>query len=256
MVKSIIDLMSPLIAGQKRLSSGSEALYHYWQSRFQDWLDGRPATTKTGEAFLASLEVNSLKPNTVGCAARALRRMGLDVPAPSMEWGEPKYLELEEVKRLIEAAPSLLERTVLTITFGSACRISEVLNLELPDLELDAEVATVTRKGGRRERVALGKQGTTALREWLSHRQSRSKRVFMDYTYQDIYRMLKRTAKKAGIPDFTPHCLRHSRVRHLQEAGLDWPDISEICGHTKVETTIKIYGRRKAEQRGRLLVDF
>ena len=240
----------------KKLSPSSETLYLYWQSRFQDWLNGRSAATETGEAFLSFLEADGLRPNTVGCAARALRRIGLDVPAPSMEWGEPKYLELGDVKRLIGIAPSQLEKTVLTVTFGSACRISEVLNLELSDLELDNEVATVTRKGAKRERVALGKQATEALREWLSHRRSRSKRVFMDYTYQDIYRMLKRTGKKAGIPDFHPHLLRHSRVMHLHQAGLDWPDISEICGHTKVETTIKIYGRRKAEQRGKLLVDF
>lgn len=249
--------MNPLLTNQgKKLSTGSEALYAYWQGRFQDWLDGRPTTTETGEAFLASLEANGLKPNTRGCAARALRRMGLDVPAPSMEWGEPKYLELEEVKRLIDRAPSLLEKTILTVKYSSVARISEVLNLEVADLELDAGVATMTRKGGRRERVALGKQGTEALREWLAHRRSRSKRVFMDYTYQDIYRRLKKLAREVGIPDFTPHRLRHSRVMHLRKAGLEWEDISELAGHTKTETTIKIYGRRKAEERAKLLIDF
>ncbi|NVM21750.1 MAG: tyrosine-type recombinase/integrase [Desulfobacterales bacterium] len=240
----------------KKLSPGSEHLYTYWQGRFQDWLEGRSPSTALGEAFLVSLEAGGLKPNTVGCAARALRRMGLDVPVPSMEWGEPNYLELEEVKRLIDRAPSLLVKTIIIVIFSAVARISEVLNLEVQDLELDAGVATMTRKGGRRERVALGKQGTEALREWLAHRRSRSKRVFMDYTYQDIYRMLKKLAREVGIPDFTPHRLRHSRVRHLRQAGLDWEDISELAGHTKTETTIKIYGRRKAEERARLLVDF
>jgi len=240
----------------KKLSPGSETLYRYWQNRFQDWLNGRSAATETGEAFLSFLEASSLRPNTVGCAARALRRIGLDVPAPSMEWGEPKYLELDDVKRLIKTAPSLLEKTILTVTFGSACRISEVLNLELSDLELDNEVATVTRKGARRERVALGKQATEALREWLSHRRSKSKRVFMDYTYQDIYRMLKQTGKIAGIPDFAPHQLRHSRIRHLMNAGVPIEMVSEIAGHRRLDTTLKIYGRLRAEERGRYLVGF
>ena len=205
---------------------------------------------------MASLEADGLKRNTLGCAARALRRIGLPVPAPSIEMGEPKYLDIDQVKRLIDRAPSLLERTILIVTFSSAARISEVLNLELSDLELDVGVATMTRKGGRRERVALGKQGTEALREWLAKRQSRSKRVFMDYTYRDVYRMLKKLARQAGISDFTPHHLRHSRVMQLRQAGREWSDISEIAGHTKVETTIKIYGRRKAEERANLLVDF
>lgn len=240
----------------KKLSPGSETLYRYWQNRFQDWLNGRPATADTGEAFLTALEGDGLKRNTLGCAARALRRIGLAVPAPSIEMGEPKYHSLDQVHRLIDTAPSLLEQTIITVCFSSACRISEVLGLMVDDLELDAGVATVTRKGGRRERVALGRQGSEALTEWLAKRRSRSKRVFMDYTYQDIYRLLKQTAEKAGIPEFTPHRLRHSRVIHLRQAGLSWDDISEICGHTKSDTTRKIYGRYHAEERAKLLVDF
>ncbi|MBA7699231.1 Tyrosine recombinase XerD [subsurface metagenome] len=240
----------------KNLSPGSETLYRYWQGRFQDWLNGRPATVETGEAFLTALEGDGLKRNTLGCAARALRRIGLAVPAPSIEMGEPKYHSLDQVRRLIDTAPSLLEQTLITVCFSSACRISEVLGLMVDDLELDAGVATVTRKGGRRERVALGRQGTEALREWLAQRRSNSKRVFMDYTYQDIYRLFKALGKKAGIPEFTPHRLRHSRVMHLRQAGLQWDDISEICGHTKSDTTRKIYGRYYAEERAKLLVEF
>ena len=78
----------------------------------------------------------------------------------------------------------------------------------------------------------------------------------MDYTYHDLYPRLRRLAKEVGIPGFHPHLLRHSRVMHLRKAGRDWADISEVCGHTKVETTVKIYGRRKAEERAALLVDF
>jgi len=232
----------------EKLSQGSEKLYSYWQGRFRDWLDGRPATVENGEGFLTSLEAAGLKRNTIGCAARALRRLGLDVPAPSIEMGEPRYLEVGEVKRLIDKAPDLLQKTVLTVTFGSGCRINEVLNLELSDLELDTGVATVTRKGNRRERVTLSKEGTEALKEWLAKRRSRSKRVFMDYTYHDIWAMLKKTAKKAGIPDFTPHRLRHSRAVQMLEEGVPERIVSQVLGHSKLDTTLKIYGRLRPER--------
>jgi integrase len=78
----------------------------------------------------------------------------------------------------------------------------------------------------------------------------------MDYTYHDLYPRLRKLGQQAGVPGFHPHLLRHSRVMHLRGAGRDWADISEVCGHTKVETTMKIYGRRKAEERSALLVDF
>jgi integrase/recombinase XerD len=189
-------------------------------------------------------------------AGRALRRkFNILVPVPSIEMLEPHYLSVDQVRKVIDTAPTLLEKTILIVIFSSACRISEILNLTKDDLELDKGVVTVTRKGGRRERVALGPQGTEALQIWLKQRKSKSRRVFMDFSYNNIYYRLKLIAEKAGIP-FTAHWLRHSRVRHLRDSGLDWPDISEICGHTRGETTIKIYGRRRAEERGELLVDF
>ncbi len=244
------------MAALKPLSTGTETLYAYWADRFERHLDGRPACLDEAQLFLTVLEGEGLKPATLGVAARALRRLGLAVPAPSVEMGEPKYLTVEQVRSLIDAAPSLLERTLLTVLFSSACRISEILNLTVADLELDAGVATVTRKGGRRERVSLGRQGTEALREWLAQRRFPGPRVFLDYTYKDVYRRMKRLGVQVGIPDFHPHLLRHSRVMHLRKAGREWADISEVCGHTRVETTVKLYGRRKAEDRAELLVDF
>lgn len=239
------------------LSENSKKTYNIYCAAFRRFLKGRKPTVKLGEAFLESLKEAGKKRNTIGVAGRALRRIfNLPVAVPSIEMAEPQYLKVEEVKKLIDAAPTLLQKTILIVLFSSACRISEILNLTVDDLELDKGVATVTRKGGRRERVALGQQGTQALRAWLKARQSRSRRVFMDFTYNEIYYRLKQLGRHEGIPDFAPHRLRHSRVMHLRDSGVDWPDISEICGHTKGDTTIKIYGRRRAEERSKLLADF
>lgn len=241
----------------QELSANTQRMYNTYVNIFQRWLDGRKPNLKNGEAFLESLREKGASRNTIGVAGRALRKMlNIHVAVPSIEMLEPRYLSLEEVWRLIDTAPTLLEKTIIILLFSTACRISEILNLTMDDLELDDAVATVTRKGGRRERVALGKQGTEALRTWLEQRVSKTNRVFMDYDYNTIYYRLKLVGAAADIPDFTPHRLRHSRVRHLKDAGLDWSDISEICGHTRETTTLKIYGRRRAEERSALLVDF
>jgi integrase/recombinase XerD len=243
-------------AKKTQLSESTERIYTVYANDFRKWLNGRKPTLKEGEAYLAYLKEKGAKRNTLGVAGRALRRkFNILVPVPSIEMLEPHYLSVDQVRKVIDTAPTLLEKTILIVIFSSACRISEILNLTKDDLELDKGVVTVTRKGGRRERVALGPQGTEALQIWLKQRKSKSRRVFMDFSYNNIYYRLKLIAEKAGIP-FTAHWLRHSRVRHLRDSGLDWPDISEICGHTRGETTIKIYGRRRAEERGELLVDF
>jgi integrase len=241
----------------QELSENTQRMYTTYVNIFQKWLDGRKPNLKNGEAFLESLREKGAKRNTIGVAGRALRRiLKIPVAVPSIEMLEPRYLLVDDVRKMIDMAPTLLEKTILTLLFSTACRISEVLNLTMKDLELDNEVATVTRKGGRRERIALGKQGTEALRTWLEQRVSKTNRVFMDYNYNNIYYRLKQVAAAAGFPDFTPHITRHSRVRHLKDSGRDWPDISEVCGHTSVTTTVKIYGRHKAEERSALLADF
>jgi uncharacterized membrane protein (UPF0127 family) len=59
--------------------------------------------------------------------------------------------------------------------------------------------------------------------------------------------------KQVGIPDFHPHLLRHSRVRHLMEAKVPIERVSEIAGHRGLDTTLKIYGRLRAEELGKYL---
>jgi len=206
---------------------------------------------------MKSLKEKGAKRNTIGVAGRALRKMfNIRVPIPNIEMLEPQYLTIDQVKKLIDTAPTLLGKTIITVTFSSACRISEILNLTTDDLELEKGVATVTRKGGQRERIPLGKQGTEALKIWLKARKSNSRRVFMDYNYNNIYYRLKLAAKKAKLPYFHPHILRHSRCRHLLEAGIPIEAVSEVAGHRKLDTTLKIYGSLRAEERARYLVDF
>lgn len=239
------------------LSDNSQKTYAVYIRQFQAYLNGREPTLQEADAFLQHLKDKGDKRNTIGVAGRALRRVyGLRVAIPNIEMGEPDYLTVDDVKKLIDKTPSLLEKTVLILVFSTACRISEILNLSKDDLELDKGVATVTRKGGQRERIPLGEQGTEALRRWLKERKSTDRRVFMDYTYSNIYYRLKKTAKKAKLPQFHPHILRHSRIRHLIESGVPIERVSEVAGHRKLDTTSKIYGNLRAEERGRYLVGF
>lgn len=239
------------------LSDNTQKTYNSYANAFRTFLNGREPSLELAEEFLEALNEKGAKRNTIGVAGRAIRKVfQIQVSVPSIEMSEPKYLAVDQVLKLIKVAPTLLDKTMITVLFSSACRVSEILNLTLSDLELDSGVATVTRKGGRRERIALGKQGTDALRLWLKKRKSKTKRVFMDNTYHDIYYRLRLIGKRAGIPDFTPHRLRHSRIIHLRDAGVDWPNISEVAGHTKLDTTMKVYGRLRAEERARYLAPF
>ena len=75
----------------------------------------------------------------------------------------------------------------------------------------------------------------------------------MAKTLRLYYRMLKDIAKKTGIPGFHPHLLRHSRIRHLLDSGMPLERVSEVAGHRKLDTTLKIYGSLRATERARYL---
>lgn len=241
----------------QKLSKNTKRAYDIYANAFIKWLGDREKTVELAEAYLEYLATKGAKQNTIGVAGRAIRKMfGLKVSVPNIEMLEPQYLTVDQVKKLIEVAPTLLEKTILILLFSTACRISEILNLTKDDLELDKGVATVLRKGGQRQRIPLGDQGTEALKVWLRERKSNSRRVFMDYTYNNIYYRLKLVAKKAKVPEFHPHLLRHSRVRHLMESGVSIERAGEIAGHRKLDTTAKIYGSLRAEERGRFLINF
>jgi len=241
----------------QKLSANTQKTYAVYARAFEKYLDGRKPTLEEAEAFLDSLEQKGARKNTIGVAGRAIRRIyGIKVPVPNIEMLEPEYLTVEQINQLIDKAPSLLEKTLIILIFSTGCRISEILNLTKGDLELELGVATVTRKGGQRQRIPLGPQGKEALKTWLKERRSTSQRVFMDYNYNDIRYRFTKLAKKAKIPEFHAHILRHSRARHLRRAGVSMERVSEILGHKKLDTTAKIYGNLSAEERAEFLVDF
>ena len=228
--------------------------YAYWEDRFAAWLDGQSPSLEAAEQFLLHLrDEKGCKPNTIFVVAHAIRRnLGIPVSSPKMEIPEPDYLTLDQVNALIENSESILQRTLFTVLFDTACRISEVLQLRVSDLRLDDGVATMTRKGGRRQDVALGHRSVLALREWLKVRQRNDDRVFMDYEYFYVARLLRDVAKKLGFK-FHPHLLRHTRIRQLLDSGVPLERASEIAGHIRLDTTMKLYGSLKAAERAKYL---
>ncbi|GEM_PF-1226444 len=240
--------MVPYIAPRPQ----TERAYAYWLGRFQGFLEGREASLELAQGFLQSLKDKGCKDNTLILAGRAIRnKLGIPVPLPRMEFPEPNYLTVDQIKALIEASLPL-ERTLVTVMFDTAGRISEVMEMRVSRLRLDQGVAVVTRKGGHDEQVSLGQRSVEALREWLSIRKSHDDRVFMDYTVGQVRQRLTRTAHKLGF-DFHPHLLRHSRVRQLLDSGATLEQVSEICGHKSLSTTALIYGRHTAADRARFL---
>jgi len=173
---------------------------------------------------------------------------------PSKGKALPKVLGRAEVTRLIEgvngADPvSLRDRAILEVMYGCGLRASEVIGLEMGDLDFEAGTLRAYGKGRKERLVPLGKQARLATERYLRSGRPElvgdrvEKHLFVNYrgaglTRQGLYRIVGRHAREAGLEDrMSPHTLRHSFATHLLAGGAQLRSVQEMLGHADVSTT-------------------
>jgi len=236
---------------KKRASAGTVRVYKHALKLWFNSLNGSEPTPEAGQQYIDRLSRSGLSASTVNVRGRAITRWfkwqgrDVDLDMPTIRIGEPKYLSMQEVERLLAATKNILERTIITVLFDTAIRASELLGVTLDDVDWDNGLITVTRKGGRREDVNISEKALEVLSEWLEARTSSSKYVFMDLSYYDIWTIVKGIGKRAGIK-IHPHIFRHSRAIQMLKSGATLHDVQGHLGHVNIATTANIYGRFKA----------
>lgn len=178
----------------------------------------------------------------------------LDLAPPRLPARLPNVLTVHEVGRLL-AAPDLLtargnrDRAMLELMYASGLRVSELINLDLGDVDLAHEVVRTIGKGNKERIVPMGTQAIRSLRSYLLHARSLltkgrgGQALFVNrrggrLTRQGCWKLIKGYARQAGIPRrMTPHVLRHSFATHLLEGGADLRAVQEMLGHASISTT-------------------
>jgi integrase/recombinase XerD len=176
------------------------------------------------------------------------------LPSPK-EWSRlPKYLNLEQVNRLVAApAPAkptgIRDRAMLELLYAAGLRVSELCQLRLSDLNLEMGVLRVTGKGGKQRLVPVGKEALLAVSAYLETARPRLLRergspfLFVtarggSLTRQGFWKLLAGCGKRAGIfHGLTPHVLRHTFATHLLEGGADLRSLQVMLGHADISTT-------------------
>jgi len=197
--------------------------------------------------------------------------------APKRDQTIPTHLSESEIARLIEM-PSTADplgrrdRAILELFYASGLRLSELVGINLEDLNLSSRMVRVMGKGGKERLLPFNQNAATALRAWmadraaiLAERQARASRrpaiaprkkapaavrhraavdpLFLNVrggrlTGRSVDRMLRRyvaaCSTRLGI---SPHALRHSFATHLLQRGADLRAIQELLGHSRLSTT-------------------
>ena len=174
-----------------------------------------------------------------------------DLVAPQKGFYLPKFLNQAEIEQLL-AVPDisgeigLRDRAILETMYACGLRVSEVCDLKISDVELDAGILTCKGKGSKTRKVPLGKSAVEWLKRYLILRRKKEnielQNLFVSslgslISRQEIFKMVKYCGKKIGREDVSPHTLRHSFATHLIQNSADVRSVQQMLGHADISTT-------------------
>ena len=224
--------------------------------------------------YLAALKEKNLKSRSVSRRLSALRsffkfliREGLlknnplaSLSSPKQDKPLPLFLTEEEVTKLIEAAQpkderGLRDRAVMETLYSTGIRVSELVGLNIEDIDFIGGVAKVMGKGKKERIVPIGDIALSTIRAYLERRKkhqevqalflNKSGRRITDRGVRNIIdKYIRMASIKQGV---SPHTLRHSFATHLLDRGADLRSVQELLGHVNLSTT-QIYTHLTTEK--------
>lgn len=224
------------------------------------------ATVEQLGQHLRRLRREGLSPRSISRALVSMRRFYAflvnegdrdDNPAvnlypPRLPQRLPKVLREEQVEALLRAPdtsqpPGVRDRAMIELLYATGLRVSEMVGLERSQLQLEAGFLIAFGKGAKERVVPVGESAETWLDRYLKEvrpvmTKGRHDVVFVSYrgsglTRQGFWKLLRNYGRSAGIPDLSPHVLRHSFATHLLEHGADLRAVQVMLGHANITTT-------------------
>ena len=168
---------------------------------------------------------------------------------PKGEKKLPNVLSFEEVEDLLDAPDiendsELRDKAMLETMYASGLRVSELLSLQLGNINFNEGYLKIKGKGSKERIVPIGEFALDFINRYVTLvRPKYAKNIFLNrdgapISRQYFWRQIKKYALKANIDrEISPHTLRHSFATHLLENGANLKEVQEMLGHTKIETT-------------------
>jgi integrase/recombinase XerD len=164
----------------------------------------------------------------------------------------PEVLSITDIENMInfynhETYLESRNRTVIDVLYSTGCRVSELCDINLSDIDLDEKYLKLKGKGSKQRIVPIGSMLYKNLLQYLNVRntflQNRGEPLFLSKSKNKldrtaVFRIIKKTAKNISLQvDVHPHTLRHSAATHMLEGGCDLRTVQEFLGHSSVSTT-------------------
>ena len=287
-MKALIQEFSDYLRIEKRNSPHTVSAYRRDLSRFSAEFAGQKVdsvTTANIRDFLISLREQGLSPASVARSLSSIKsffkylcqdKQFQDNPAEILEtpkrWRKlPDVLSSEDVDNLLkspdlESVLGLRDKAMLEILYASGLRVSELINLQVSQLDMQVGYLRTLGKGSKERIVPIGAMAKRAVENYIlnsrpalvSSRKDGGKpeelfvtRRGRGMTRQGFWKLLKGYVTKANIrASVSPHTLRHAFATHLLERGADLRSVQQMLGHSDISTTqiyTHILGKRMLE---------
>lgn len=272
-MEDLVDAFIHYLAVEKGLARNTTSSYRfdlnqYWlfcQAQQLDPLkEGRGAVM----AYLLKLKKDGRAPSTVSRHLAALKSFyrflvqegvisadpTANLESPRLAQRLPRVLTPEEVDRLLaqprtSSAAGLRDKAMLELLYATGLRVSELISLDLDDVNLEHGFVRCFGKGSKERIIPLGSVAAFYVSEYLKRARAKLTRgrstpaLFINQqghrlTRQGFWKIIKKYARQGRITKvITPHTLRHSFATHLLENGADLRSVQELLGHADIATT-------------------
>ena len=179
----------------------------------------------------------------------------LNVTSPRVGKSLPRPISISQVRRLLEQPTGLStpeatrDKAMLELLYASGMRVSELVSLNLGDINIDGGDVRCFGKGHKERLIPNAPRAALSVKKYLQEARSRlahdetEQALFLNrrgdrLTRQGLWQILKGYAKSAGLDkEITPHTLRHSFATHMLNGGADLRSVQELLGHANISTT-------------------
>ncbi len=171
------------------------------------------------------------------------------IEQPKLPKRLPKVMTLEEIKTIIHSDLNPTEALIVELLYDCGLRVSELVNLQLNNIDIKAKYIQCYGKGSKERVVPFGKNAQQAITKYLKARDlillknniKDSKHLLLrdsgkEMTRQDVYNFIRKQGEKIH-KHISPHTLRHTFATHLLDNGADLRVVQELLGHSDVSTT-------------------
>lgn len=167
---------------------------------------------------------------------------------PKLERFLPKVLSEKEIDQLINKCNQPEHRAIIELLYSSGLRVSELINLQLNDINFKSGYLVCKGKGDKERLIPIGKKARYEISYYLESRrnqivddQNKNDYIFLtskghQISRQEVWKLIKELSKSIN-KDISPHTLRHSFATHLLENGADLRVVQELLGHSDISTT-------------------